>query len=78
MEWLSNGVMKRQIQVEIMAFAFVNTPILQYSSTPIELAIFAGRAMQRSPGPKNQAFVVEYRLLRIVDLGLGIADCVWT
>jgi hypothetical protein len=29
----SYGVMKRPIQVEIQAFAFANTPILQYSKT---------------------------------------------
>jgi len=33
MEWWSNGVMKRPIQVEIQAFAFAKTPILQYSKT---------------------------------------------
>jgi hypothetical protein len=47
MEWRSNGVMKGLIQVEIRAFAFANTPILQYSSTPKELAIFTGTAIQR-------------------------------
>jgi hypothetical protein len=36
MEWWSNGVMKKPIQVEIRVFAFANTPILQYSSTPID------------------------------------------
>jgi hypothetical protein len=35
MEWWSNGVMKKPIQVEIRVLAFANTPILQYSSTPI-------------------------------------------
>jgi hypothetical protein len=34
MEWWSNGVMKRPIQVEIGVFAFYNTPILQYSNAP--------------------------------------------
>jgi hypothetical protein len=29
MEWWSNGVMKKPIQVEIRVFAFANTPILQ-------------------------------------------------
>jgi hypothetical protein len=33
MEWWSNGVMKRPIQIEIGALAFSNTPILQYSET---------------------------------------------
>ena len=46
MEWWSNGVMKGLIQVEIRAFAFSNTPILQYSSTPKQLAIFAGKAIE--------------------------------
>jgi hypothetical protein len=46
MEWWSNGVMKRIIQVEIGAFASSNTPTLQYSSTPKRLAIFTGKAMQ--------------------------------
>ncbi len=32
MDWWSNGVMKGPIQVEIWAFAFANTPILQNSS----------------------------------------------
>jgi len=30
------------IQIEIRLLAFSNTPILQYSSTPKELTIFAG------------------------------------
>jgi len=47
MELWSNGVMKGPIQVGIRAFAFANTPTLQYSSTPKELAIFTGRTMQR-------------------------------
>ena len=47
MEWWSNGVMKGPIQVEIRDFAFANTPILQHSSTPEELAIFTGTAIQR-------------------------------
>jgi hypothetical protein len=38
MEWWSNGVMKGLVQVEIHAFAFLNTPILQCSSTPKRLA----------------------------------------
>jgi hypothetical protein len=33
MEWWSNGVMKGPIQIESRAFAFSNTPILQYSTT---------------------------------------------
>jgi hypothetical protein len=47
MEWWSNEVMKGPIQVEKRAFVFANTPILQYSSTPKELAILAGKAMRR-------------------------------
>jgi hypothetical protein len=39
MEWRSNGVMKKPIQVEMRTFAFANTPILQYSSTPKQLVI---------------------------------------
>jgi hypothetical protein len=46
MEWWSNGVMKGPIQVEIRAFAFGNTPILQYPSTPKQLAIFTGKSIQ--------------------------------
>jgi hypothetical protein len=46
MQWWSNGVMKGLIQVEIRAFAFSNTPILQYSNTPKQLAIFTGRAIE--------------------------------
>jgi hypothetical protein len=34
MEWWSNGVMKRRIQVEIRVLAFYNTPVLQYSNAP--------------------------------------------
>jgi len=45
-EWWSNGVMKKPIQVEIKAFAFANTPMLQYSSTPKKLAIFTGKATE--------------------------------
>jgi len=47
MEWWSNGVMKGPIQVEIRAFAFTNTPILRYSGTPKQLAIFTGKVIQR-------------------------------
>ena len=46
LEWWSNGVMKGLIQVEIRAFALSNTPILQYSSAPKQLAIFAGKAIE--------------------------------
>jgi len=46
MEWWSNGVMKRLIQVAVQVLAFSNTPILQYSSTPKQLAIFTDKAMQ--------------------------------
>jgi hypothetical protein len=52
MEWWSSGVMKRPIQVEIRAFAFANTPILQYSSTPKQLAIFTSKAIELCPGPE--------------------------
>jgi hypothetical protein len=34
MEWWSNGVMKKCIQVAFGVFAFSNTPILQYSNPP--------------------------------------------
>jgi hypothetical protein len=44
MEWWSSGVMKKTIQVEILAFALANTPILQCSNTPKKLAIFTGKA----------------------------------
>jgi hypothetical protein len=47
MEWWSNGVMRKPIQVAIRAFAFANTPILQCSSTPKQRAIFRGKAIQR-------------------------------
>jgi hypothetical protein len=46
MEWWSNGVMKIPIQVEMRAFPFTNTPILLYSSTPKQLAIFTGKAIE--------------------------------
>jgi hypothetical protein len=46
MEWWSHGVMKGPIQVEIRPFTFANTPILQYSSTPKQLAIFTGKAIE--------------------------------
>jgi hypothetical protein len=36
--------MKKPIQVEILAFAFASTPILQYSNTPKKLVIFTGKA----------------------------------
>ena len=38
--------MKGLIQVEIRAFAFSNTPILQNSSTPKQLAIFTDKAIE--------------------------------
>ncbi len=38
--------MKGLIQVEIWAFAFSNTPMLQYSSAPERLAIFTGKAIE--------------------------------
>jgi hypothetical protein len=46
MEWWSNGVMKGPIQVEIRAFAFANTPILQCSSAPKPLEMFTGTAIE--------------------------------
>jgi hypothetical protein len=46
MEWWSNGVMKGRIQFAICVFAFSNTPILQYSNTTKELAIFTGKAIE--------------------------------
>jgi hypothetical protein len=45
MEQWSNGVMKKPIKFEILAFAFANTPMLQYSSIPKRLAIFTGKAI---------------------------------
>ncbi len=47
MEWWSNGVMEGPLHFEMRAFAFANTPILQYSSTPKQLANFTGKAIQR-------------------------------
>jgi len=38
--------MKELMQVEIWAFVFSNTPVLQYSSTPKQLAIFTGKVIQ--------------------------------
>ena len=38
--------MKRLIQVEIRAFTFSNTPILQYSNTPKHLAVSIGIAIE--------------------------------
>jgi hypothetical protein len=55
MEWWRNGVMKRPIQVEINAFAFFNTPILQY---PMQRAIFAIKTIYLLPRFKNQVFDV--------------------
>jgi len=46
MERWSNGVMKGLIQIEIRVLAFSNTPMLQYSSTPKQLAIFAGEVTE--------------------------------
>jgi hypothetical protein len=46
MEWWSNGVMKGLIEVEIRALGFSKTPILQYSSTPKQLAISTGQATE--------------------------------
>jgi hypothetical protein len=54
MEWWSNGVMKGQTQVGIGPFAFVNTPILQYFSTPKQLSIYTGKTIELRPGPKDQ------------------------
>jgi hypothetical protein len=51
--------MKGLIQVEIRAFAFTDTPILQYSSTPKQRAIFTGKAIELLPSPKDQVFDVE-------------------
>jgi hypothetical protein len=38
--------MKGPIQVEIRAFAFANTPTLQFSNNPQQLAIFTGKAIE--------------------------------
>jgi hypothetical protein len=57
MEWWSNGVMKGEIQVEMRVFVFANTPILQYSSTPRELAILNAHAvLARSHGTGLREF----------------------
>ena len=48
--------MKRLVQVEIKAFAFSNTPILQYS---MQRAIFTIKTIHLIPRPKNQVFDVE-------------------
>ena len=48
--------MKRPIQVEIKAFAFTNTPILQYS---MQCAIITIKTIHLFPRPKNQVFNVE-------------------
>jgi hypothetical protein len=48
--------MKGPIQVEILAFAFANAPVLQYSNTPKKLTIFTGKAIQLSPGSEYQVF----------------------
>jgi hypothetical protein len=45
MEWWSNGVMNALIYVGILALAFSNTPTLQYSSTPKDLAAFTVKAI---------------------------------
>jgi tetratricopeptide (TPR) repeat protein len=47
MEWWSNGVMKGLIQVEAKALAFSNTPILQYSSTPMGVML-KGHTMSKA------------------------------
>jgi hypothetical protein len=46
MEWWSNGVMKKTIQVEIRAFAFANTSIIQYSNTPKQLPIVTRKIIE--------------------------------
>jgi hypothetical protein len=56
MEWWSNGVMKEPIQVQIRAFAFTNTPILQYSKSTRNLT---GKAIELLPGLEGQVFDVE-------------------
>ncbi len=42
--------MKGPIQIEIIAFGFPNTPILQYSSTPKQLTIFTGNVIELLTG----------------------------
>ena len=59
MEQWSNGVMKKVIQFEMLAFIFANTPTLQYSSTPKPLETLTGKAIELWPGPKDQVFDVE-------------------
>jgi hypothetical protein len=51
--------MKGLIQVEIRAFAFSNTPILQYSSNPKQLAIFTAKVIEHRPGSHDQVFEFE-------------------
>ena len=61
MEWWSNGVMKGLIQVEIRAFAFSNTPVLQNSSQSLpEKSLNSDpRTAGSGTGPHDQVFDVE-------------------
>jgi hypothetical protein len=43
MEWWSNGVMRRPIQVK---FGLSFLPTLQYSSTPTQLAFYTDRVIE--------------------------------
>jgi len=51
--------MKGLIEIEIRAFDVAKDPILQYSSTPKQLAIFPGKAIELRPGPEDRVFDVE-------------------
>jgi hypothetical protein len=57
--------MKGAIQIEIRAFAFSNPPILQYSSTPQQLAIFTGKAIDSDLPPRTR-FAILNRGPRII------------
>jgi hypothetical protein len=53
MEWWSNGVMNGQIQIK---FGLSFLPTLQYSK---RVRTCTGKAIELSPGPKDQVFDVE-------------------
>jgi len=61
LEWWSNGAMKGLIQVEIRAFAFSNTPILQNSSQslPAKPLNIDPRKAGSWNGPEDQVFDFE-------------------
>jgi hypothetical protein len=45
MEWWSNGVMTRPIHIKFGFSFFSNTPTLQYSSTPKEIALVPAKPL---------------------------------